>query len=387
MRKRDGLVALALLGNGPAVAGPALFGDWEADLRADAVIALSPGRSDAGDRDAEPVLGHVGAELRLERVLQNGAEIGVRLGVRAQADHPARQGFSGQVGDAGAGPLLRGAFTGLAAGGPEEDDGFEAELETAFAYIDGGYGELLAGRDVGIARRFHAGPESVFGRHNGVNASLDTSGIATVLTRNDLTGPSLKVSYATPRLLGVRLGASWTPDASVGGVDRDPRSSVPGIAEPRLSDAVELAANASRLLRGPDVRITGYGSFGRADVDLAPAGEDFGTVEVWSLGGLAEKSGFSLGADWLTTDNAGGRYRAWSAGIGAERFGLAWSGGFGRAGDDLTGVKGETWHVGAAKAFGDRISLAIGLGQNRIRSNDGPSRTSLGPVIEITLRQ
>lgn len=389
MQKLAGLSAMTLLACAPLAAEAPVFENWEIDLSADTTIALSPGRSDAGPRESEPVLGHVGAELRLDRVLQNGAEIGVRIGARAQADHPDRQGFSGQIGDAGSGPMLvlRGAFTGLSTGGTADGDGIDIELETAFAYIDGGYGELLAGRDIGIARRFHAGPESVFRFHNGVNASLDTSGIGTVLTRNDLTGPSFKVSYATPRLVGVRLGASWTPDANTGGVDRDPQSSVSGIAEPRLSNAVEIAVNATRLLRGPGVRVTGYGAYGRADIDLVPVRQDFGTVEVWSLGGFLERDGLSFGADWLTTDNAGGRYRAWSVGLGADRFGLKWSGGFGHSDDDLTGIDGETWHFGASRTFAERVTLSVGLDQNRISSNGGLSQASIGPVIEITLRQ
>ncbi|MEO1406466.1 MAG: porin, partial [Pseudomonadota bacterium] len=371
----------------PAMAQQGLLADWEVDYRADASLAASPGRSDAGERDSEPVLGDVRAEIRIERVLDNGMEIGGRLGARAQFDHPERQGFSGRIGDGvGPGVFPRGAFTGLTLGGPLEDDGFEIELETAFVYVDGGYGELLAGRDVGIARRFHEGAPSVFRLHRGVNASLDTSGVATVLTRNDLTGPSAKVSYATPRILGIRVGGSYTPDVNVGGVDRDPERSVGGVAEPRLSQAFELAFNASRRLGEAGVRVDAYGAFGRADVDILPGSIDIGTLQVWSTGGNLEWEGLRFGADWLTTNNGGGRYRAWSLGAGADWLGFEWSGGFGRSRDSLTGVDGETWHFGASRALWERWTVAVGLDQNRLEFVDGTKNSSIGPVIEITLR-
>ena len=385
---RAASLALASLFCAPIMdAQPDLFANWETDWRADATIVAAPGRSDAGARDAEPVLFDARAELRLERVLENGAEIGARLGGRLQVDHPARQGFSGRIGD---GILIdvvlpRGAFTGLTLAGPEEDDGFEIELETAFVYIDGGYGQVLAGRDLGVARRFHEGAPSVFRLHSGVNPSLDTSGVATVLTRNDFTGPSAKITYTTPRLLGVRLGASFTPDVNIGGVDRDPERNVPGIDEPRLENAAEVALNASRRLRN-GLRIDFYGAHGRADVERADSGLNDGTLEIWSTGGNLEWEGLTFGADWLTTDNAGGRYRAWSVGAGLERFGFDWSGGFGRSEDDLTGITGETWHFGLSRSFGDHVTIAAGIDQNSTKQVDQPRISSLGPVIEITLR-
>ncbi|MEL6323491.1 MAG: porin, partial [Pseudomonadota bacterium] len=331
-RCRQGVAAAALLGLAePGIAQSSWFEGWEGEGRAEATVALSPGRGDAGDRDSRDGTAEIALTYGLERVLENGAEIGVRLGGRFQLDHPARPGFSGLIGPGGEvddGLALRGAFTGLTAAGLAEDDAVVAQLETVFAYIDGGYGELLAGRDIGVARRFHEGPETVFRRHTAVNARLDTSGIATVLTRSDLTGPSFKVSYATPRLLGVRLGASYTPSADTGGVDRDPALNEPGIAEPRLDQAVEVGVNATRLLRASGVRVSAYGAYSRANVDLLPNDLDFGTVEVWSAGTLIEREGVRFGADFLSSDNGGGRYQAWSVGLASEWQGFDWSGGF-----------------------------------------------------------
>ncbi|MEL7129552.1 MAG: porin [Pseudomonadota bacterium] len=366
----------------------ALFQDWEHAVEADVIFVASPGRSDAGALESEPVLGELAAAFKLERVLDNGAEIGTRLGIKAQADHPARAGFSGRVGPGLSedGLSLRGAFTGLTAGGELEDDQFRVSLETAFVYIDGGYGELVAGRDVGIARRFHVGAPTVFRRHRAINPALDTSGIATVLTRNDLTGPSAKVSYATPRLLGLRLGASYTPRANVSGIDRDPDRLVAGIDEPELEDALEAGFSFSRRFRASGVRVQSHGSYGRASVDSQVTGLDRGTVEVWSTGGSLAWKQIEVGADWLTTDNAGGRYRAWSTGVRIERFGFVGSALFGRSFDALTGFDGQTWQIGIAKPLFDRFTVSLGLEEQVLKTSNESNASSLGPVIEITLR-
>ena len=394
MRVRAGLAGAFGLGLGTFAgmvdAQPArLWADWEIKATGEAVIVLSPGRDDASTVEAEIFLTDLRADLAVERVLENGAEIGVRLGGRVQLDHSQRSGFSGRLGGPGTaidGSALRGAFTGLTAGGAEEDSGVRAAFETAFAYIDGGYGELLIGRDIGVARRFHEGAESVFRRHGVVNPSLDTSGIASVLTRSDLSGPAAKISYSTPRLLGVKLGASYAPRANIRGLDRDPGRRVSGVEEPQLDHIVEAAFNATRRLRAWRTRISAYGAFARADIARGEGRADGGTVEVWSVGGRVEQDGLSFGADWLTTDNGGGRYRAWSVSGGVNRWGLDFSATYGRSRDDLLAGDGRAASFGVSKRVFDAIQLGIGVQTQILRRDDGGSERSTGPVVEMSLR-
>lgn len=370
-------------------ADPIEFAGWEIEPRADSTIAISPGRDDAGTTEAEVFTAHVRAELRADYVLENGAEIGVHIGGRLQRDHTERSGFSGRIGDGSAffnGLAPRGAFTGLTLGGPVEDTGVRAQLETAFAYIDGGYGQLLVGRDVGIARRFHEGSPSIFRQHRIVNAALDTSGIATVLTRNDLTGPATKLSYASPRILGLRLGASYTPRANLSGLDRDPDRDTGGVAEPSLENGLEAAFNFNHRFRESGVRLEGYGAYSRADVETGPLRSDAGTVEVWSSGGRIEWENLEFGADWLTTDNAGGRYRAWSIGAKLNQFGLDWSAEYGRSFDNLTSIDGQSWSIGGAHTFYERLTIGAGIQSQSLNGDVLLDQGSLGPVLEITLR-
>lgn len=366
----------------------AFLEDWDLDASGEVVIVYSPGRDDAGAVDSELILADLRVGITADRVLDNGAKIGVRVDGRVQFDHPQRAGFSGQIeggGFTGTGLAPRGAFTGLTLGGEAEDAGLRAAFETAFAYIDGGYGELLVGRDIGVARRFHEGAESVFRRHNVVNPTLDASGIASVLTRSDLSGPAAKISYATPRLLGLKIGVSYAPRANTRGLDRDPRRTVIGVDEPRLEHITEVGFNLSRRLSGSGVRVSTYGAFARASVETGPTRTDNGTVEVWSTGGRLERDGLSFGADWLTTDNGGGRYRAWSVSAGAEKWGLDWSASFGRSNDDLTAIEGEGASFAASKQFYEAIRFGIGVQTQRLNPDLGGSVRSTGPVIEMSL--
>lgn len=379
-----------LAGAAPALAEKIDIAGWQVDPRLEGTIVLAPGRDDAGTTEAEVFATAVRAQLIADRVLDNGAEIGVRLGGALQLDHPARAGFSGQLQDTGLaflGPAPRGAFSGLTAGGAEEDTGVRAQLETAFIYVDGGYGELLAGRDIGIARRFHEGAPSVFGTHRIATPSLDTSGIATLLTRNDLTGPAAKISYATPRILGVRLGGSYTPRANVSGLDRDPDRNVADVAEPSLSGGLESAINVSRRLRNLGLRIEAYGAYARANLEIGPQNLDQGTVEVWSAGGRMEWERLEIGADWLTSDNGPARYKAWSVGaqINLEWFDL--SANYGNSSDATTCTDGDAWSIGLGRELiADRLDIAAGIQRQELEFQDMTSQSSTGPVIEMTLR-
>ena len=371
-----------------AAAEPLEIAGWTIEPSSEVALVLSPGRSDAGQTDSENVLGELRGEVRVERVLDNGVEIGVRLGGKVQRDHPARSGFAGRIGDAAAplgGLAPRGAFTGLTLGGEAEDTNLQAQLETAFIYADGGYGQILLGRDQGIARRFFEGSPSVFRKHRIASPALDTSGISLLLTRNDLTGPAAKISYASPRILGLRLGASYTPRANISGLDRDPDRDVVGVLEPRLESAAEAALNFSHRFRSSGIRLETYGAYGRADLEVGENRSESGTVEVWSAGSKITWENLEFGGDWLTTDNGAGRYRAWSTGLKAELFGFDWSAEYGQSDDNLSGFDGESWSFGVSHRVLETLTVSTGVQSQSLNSDAMLSQTSLGPVLEMIL--
>lgn len=357
----------------------------EFELDAEAVTVIMPVADDAADREAVPLLGELSLNGLAERVLDNGVRLRARGALRLQYDHPQRPGGLGAFGTDMIAPT--GAFSGLSSGAVELDGDLRARLETAYLQIDGGYGEVRVGKDQGVAARFNEGLLSVLSHARLDSALLDPTGLATVQTRHDLTGPSLKLSYASPRLLGVRAGLSFTPEADADGLDRRPAAGAAGIA-PDLSDAIELALNASRTLRDSGFRLDIGLGWSRATVEDRAKLFPYSSAETWSAGSRISLDDWTAGASWLGSDNGatGGDYSAWSAGLHRTAYDTEFSVEYGKSEDDLAALTSEGWRLGMAREFGDSTRLAIAYLRDEI---DTPVKTlsSDGIVVEITLSE
>lgn len=90
-------------------------------------------------------------------------------------------------------------------------------IEQAFVFVDTFFGKLHFGRMDGIGAQFsYVAPGLFYG--SAVNdRETDLSSLNAINTvnsvRNGFDDYSLKVAYMTPRVLGLRLGASYAPDA------------------------------------------------------------------------------------------------------------------------------------------------------------------------------
>ena len=382
------LTLLAVLG---PLAGQAMAQEdwevWETESGAEVAVAASTAE------DA-PVTWAGAFNLSTNRILDNGLEIGAVGRFELQHDNPHRAGFGGVTGgDFGLG---QGAFSGLAAATGYEQVGTRGQLEQAYIYAEGGYGEVRLGRDKGVAARFYEGAPSIFLKASTANPVLDPSGRAYVRTDNDLTGPALKVSYASPRILGVRAGLSYTPTADVRGLDRDPERRVAGNPQVSVDSAAEAAINVSRRLRESGVRVRGALAYSRADVSSALRPDIYGTVETWSAGASAEFETITLGASVLGSNNGldsgAGDYSAWTIGATKQAFSMVFGVDYGEATDDLTGLTSESWSVGAARELTDSLRVAGGYRSQtsrvrRVLPLGVPQKedSADGIVLEITL--
>lgn len=373
---------------------------WETDLKSEAIIVLAPNVADRRGQEGEQILYEAGIRLKTEYVLESGLEIGARVAMRVQKDHPARAGFSGRTpAFTNLGNRARGAFSGLSTAQSNEQIGPRGSLESAYVYAKGRYGEVTAGRDTGVAARFHQGAPSVFSHVRVANGFLDPSALSFVRTRNDLTGPAAKISYTSPRLLGVRAGASFTPVADVRGLDRDPARNIAGTDRPRIDNAAEIALDIKRRLRQSGVRLRGYAGYSQGQTDAGPLPSvRYGDVKTFSLGGEAELDSLTFGASYLSSNNGiediNADYSAWALGAKKAVYGLDWSAEIGGATDELTGIEAKSWEIGASKAYNDMVRIAVGYQSHRIEQSAtplltlaAPTETADGIVIEITLSQ
>jgi hypothetical protein len=385
--KRPILLALVSVTASLPAAAQEDWSVWETDWKAEAGLVLSPGAN-------EQALYRLGLGVDTNRVLDNGLVLGFALQLDAQQDYPARAGFSGVVADPAPGmPAVTGAFSGLARSIGFEDDGARGELQTAYLYAEGGYGEVRLGRDEGVAKRFSQGAPSLFSTVSLHAPRLNPDGGAIVRTDHDLTGPAAKISYTTPRIVGFKGGLSYTPDANVRGLDRDPARIVPDTAAFSLSDAGEASLGFNHRFRESGIRVRAATAWSRADVDASPVSPvTYGTVETLSVGANAEWKNTIVGASWQTSDNGltglSGDYSAWTAGITQSALGFDWGVEYGRATDDAAGVEGESWRAGLARPVTDSALIAFGYRHDQLDFAADASSRPLGGdgiVIEITL--
>lgn len=360
---------------------------WETEWEKDGALLFAPGAEEA-------VLYRLGLGFDTNRVLDSGLVLGAAARLGVELDHPARAGFSGIIADPGRGVVaVAGAFSGLARSPGLEDDGARAVLQTAYIYAEGGYGEVRLGRDEGVAKRFAQGAPSLFSSLSLHAPRLDPDGGAIVRTDHDLTGPAAKVSFSTPRIVGFKGGVSYTPEANVRGLDRDPVRILPGTAATVLTNAGEASISFNHRFRKSGVRVRASTGWSRVDVDAAPtAPVPYNTVETWSFGASTEWKNTVIGASWLSSDNGlsglSGDYTAWTAGLTHTALGLDWGVEYGEASDDAAGAEGESWRAGVARSVTDSARIAFGYRSDQLDFGANAYSRRLGGegiVIEITL--
>ena len=370
------LMTLTALGTVIGVVGPALApaeaqdGEWKLDTE----VVLVASAVESGDPLAPAADGLMVSGLitfSREDTFDNGLTLGWRLAGRYERDAPARPAFAGTLGACPAAnpvcPAVGGLspvspVTGLAAGGPGiEEEGFVA-LETAALTLQTPWGDGVIGADVGAATRLDARAPTVLKRVSVLSAGLDPTGLAVARSRNDVTGSSAKASYLSPRWLGLRLGASYTPEANLRTADFDPEADGPGRAGADLENIWEGAVSFARQFAEQDLRVRAAVTYSAADSGAGLAA--FGDYQAWGAGLELEHGEWTGGVRWLSSNNAwaagSGDYEAWEAGLvhqaGDWRFGVE----AGWATDDLTATEGASWLVGIGYDLNEHVNLGLG---------------------------
>jgi hypothetical protein len=196
-----------------------------------------------------------------------------------------------------------------------------------------------------------------------------------------VTGSSFKASYLSPRWIGFRLGASYTPEADQRTADFDPDFGGAGLGKAELEDVWEGAASFARQFAEQELRVRAALTYTTASAGSAFTG--YGDYEAWGAGLELEHNGFTGGVRWLSSNNGwdsgNGDYEAWEAGLvhdsGEWRVGV--EGGW--AEDRLTGIEGASWLVGASRKINENVDLGVAW-----TSADADMPVLLGPGISHT---
>lgn len=323
---------------------------------------------------SDGVLGDATITVTRSETYESGFTLTWRGEARIQKDTEARPYFAGVLGACPASnaacprTATGGGFlspvspaTGISAsGGAIEEDVF-ATLEGASVSLATPWGEGVLGLDAGAASRLDARAPTVLQRVSAFSSSLDPTGVVVTRAKNDITGPSSKATYLSPRWLGLRLGVSWTPEANWRGADFDPDFAGPGRARAEFENVWEGAVSFARQFAQQGVRIRAAVTATQADIASPLSG--FGDYEAWGAGLELEKDNWTGGLRWLSSDNgraAGdGDYEAWEVGLVREgekwRFGIeaGWSE------DALNRVEGTSWLVGASRKITENARLGV----------------------------
>tara|TARA_Y100000052_G_scaffold22006_1_gene22406 strand:+ start:3333 stop:4514 length:1182 start_codon:yes stop_codon:yes gene_type:complete len=373
--------------------------EWETDLDADLTLVAGFFNDDEAI-ETKPGQAEVSISGSASHVFENGLKLTTNLTFRGQIDHPSRPGFAGaiiecppataQCADNGSGQALRGAFSRLSTEPFNSDVGPRGSLERAYVELDGGWGSVTLGRDDGVAARFYEGSPTMFRLARDRDPILDPTGINAVRTRNDISSTAEKASYVTPRILGVRAGISYTPDASVRRLDLDTKIKAPNVIEPELDDAIELGLQASRLFREADLRARASLTWSQAN-SASAFYDDTETVS----GGLEieRRDQFRVGISALNSNNGGyGDYSSLTLGgeytIGDWNLGIHGS----RAEDETIHLKSESLTFGVSRNLNENVGLSVGYRTGRTELAATPTGISdnidqQGVLLELRIRK
>ncbi|MEO0694872.1 MAG: porin [Pseudomonadota bacterium] len=328
-------------------AGDAFAADpVEIDVEGKATVAagLVDGETES-DIDAE-------VRVRGSTVFQSGVEVGAVIEGRFDKQQP-NQIYAG------------GRYTSLLIGGPRGVGPLtsDAFLESAYAYARGGFGEVIVGRNQGVARTLAVKAPTIFQSVNVNDWRTDLSGFNDIHTVNDFSGNSTKISYLPPAnfaggvIGGIQLGVSYAPTLADCGDDRcapedrllitpdglllNESSSWQDVIEAALYYQKQIKVDSSGGL------LVGFGaSYVTADEEAQVASPVFGDYEAYSLGVNLGFRGITVGGSVKTT-NAGlleaddDNYLAFDAGItfktGEEKGDWGFMLGYGRSEADMIG--------------------------------------------------
>lgn len=294
-----GLSAAALMAAASAHAADPV----KVDVSGEASVAAGLVDGDA-KADADALL-----TVKGSTILDNGIEIGAVLEGRIDGQQPSQLYGGGRYSS-----YLIGGPRGVA---PASGDAF---VQGAYAYARGGFGQVIVGRDQGVARTLAVTAPTLFRSINVNDWRTDLSGLNDVHTVNDFSGNSTKITYLPPAnflggvIGGLQLGVSYAPSlrecgerlcAPESGLAIAPANSLLN-ADSQWQDVFEGAFFYQRRV-GADREspVIGLGaSVVTADEDARSLSTAFGDYRAYSLGLNVGYRGITVGGSVKST-NAG----------------------------------------------------------------------------------
>jgi hypothetical protein len=202
-----------------------------------------------------------------------------------------------------------GAQINVVTSGTENDDAQADQSPRSFVYLDGAWGRVQGGSDLGVTSTMKIGAESIARATGGIdgdfNYFMSAPGVAVIATPdlfldygtygtaafgNETSENINKISYYTPRFMGVQAGVSYLFDSSATdtGISLSRSDNDPTEAEGIILGGLNYEGKFSDV----EIGLAATGEYGDAE---SAAEEDLRT---WNVGGKVGYMGFSVAASY-----------------------------------------------------------------------------------------
>jgi hypothetical protein len=362
----------------------AAFADVEFRFAADASLVFTAGEYGGG------ALADLDTRFEWEGISDNGTRWGLELGGQVQRDS-ARRGFGNRAGAALV-PQRSLATTRYNGGWPERQ-AIRVAASRANLFLKTSWGDWRAGLTPGAAAT-----ESVTMPTSSATVRLDGGPLsphygAAIRTLNAASGLGPSLIYSSPRIVGIRASASFTPETSFCGLDFCRQAGpVPQLASPVLENVVEAGLSFDHTFRESG-RVELGVNLAIADPQSVVFTQDY---TAYSVQGRWSRDGLNLGLSWLSADNAvsGGNYDAVMAAVRYDRgdwsVGAEWA----QAEDDFLGEQQTATQITISRLTGDAFTVTFGLHEvdTEFRQfgalvSGNAARNGTGAFLEIAFRQ
>jgi outer membrane protein OmpU len=286
----------------------------------------------AQDRKSGPIKLELGGYFELFFAFLSQDD-GVGQGAAGAQDHGIVR--EGEIHFQGASALDNGLTIGLRV--ELENTTCVDQIDESYVYFESRFGEIRIGQDDAASNSMSFGTPTVVPSLSANDANLtvffrpalnQTNSIP-VASPGDFVGDSEKVIYFSPRISGLQVGLSYTPDGTETGT---PRAGLPPLGNTNAADQqskiFDIAANYIREIKGVEFGL--MGGYAKAKVEAPTAGST--DQREWGVNGYISFSGVKVGGAYKN-DNRGlsGRNErdVWAAGatyeVGAWGFGLEYA--------------------------------------------------------------
>jgi hypothetical protein len=201
------------------------------------------------------------------------------------------------------------------------------EVDEVGLFFSGNFGRIELGRDDGVEDEMYVGGEDAQAGTGGIDGDIPNINFVQFTTTDD----AAKVSYFSPRVVGIQLGVSFAPDLEDnGGENRFQGGDNEG------ENGVGAGANWVGALGAVDLTLSAVGLWADCESNCTSTVNDvqsgFSDDELsWAVGGLLGFGGFTLGAGYNRNDtfahdsqgdivNVGLKY-----GFGAANVSVGWT--------------------------------------------------------------